>query len=180
MIIDIVLAILLVLAVIKGFRRGLVLGIFSLLAIVIGLAAAIKLSAIVAGYIGQSVNVSDRWLPIISFIIVFFLVLLLVRLGAAFIQKSMEVAMLGWINRLGGILLYVVIYIIVYSIFLFYGEQIHLLKPETIAESVTYPYIKPWGPKAIDALGWLLPFFRDMFTDLQSFFGGVAEKIPEK
>lgn len=176
MIIDIILAILLVLAVIKGFRRGLILGIFSFLAIMIGLAAAIKLSALVAGYIGASVNVSERWLPIISFIVVFFLVLLLVRLGAAFIQKSMEVAMLGWINRLGGILLYVVIYLIVYSILLFYAEQIHLLKPETISESVTYTYIRPWGPKVIDAMGWLLPFFRDMFTDLQSFFGGVAEK----
>src|SRR5688572_3157553 len=173
MIIDIIFAILIVLAIFKGYRRGLVLGIFSLLAIVIGLAAAIKLSAVVAGYIDDTVNVSKRWLPVISFIVVFFVVLLLVRLGAALIQKSMEAAMLGWANRLGGVLLYIILYIIVYSILLFYAEKIGLLKPETIEHSATYSFVRPWGPKVIDGLGWLIPFFRDMFTELETFFGGV-------
>lgn len=180
MILDILLIITLVLAVIKGFRRGFILGIFSLLAIIIGLAAAIKLSAVVASHISGSVNVSNRWLPVISFAIVFIGVVLLVRLGAILIQKSMEVAMMGWLNRLAGILLYVVIYVIVYSIFLFYAEQIKLIKPETIQASVTYHYVQPWGPAAINALGWLLPFFRNMFTELQSFFGGIAQDIPQK
>lgn len=177
MLLDIIFLIILILAVIKGYQRGLILGVFSLLAIIIGLAAAIKLSAAVAGYIGSTVNVSDRWLPVISFIVVFFVVLLLVRWGARLLQKTIEVATLGWVNRLGGVILYTVVFIIVYSILLFYAEQVRLVKPDTIQHSVTYSFVQPWGPKAINGLAGFIPFFKDMFTGLESFFDGVAKKI---
>ena len=88
MIIDIIVAMILILAVIKGFRQGLIVALFSVIAFIVGLAAAMKLSVVVAGYIGKAVNVSDKWLPIISFAVVFLIVVLLVRLGAKFIQKS--------------------------------------------------------------------------------------------
>lgn len=104
MIIDIIYAILLVLAIIKGFQRGLIVGIFSFVALVVGLAAALKLSTVVAGYIGDSVHISAEWLPFISFLVVFIGVVLLIRLGAKAIESAVEVVMLGWLNRIGGIL----------------------------------------------------------------------------
>lgn len=164
-------------AVIKGFRRGLIVSIFSLLAIIAGLAAAMKVSALVAVQIGKVVNVSDKWLPLISFVVVFLGIVLLVRLGANLIQKTVEIAMLGWVNRLGGVLLYIILFTVVYSIFLFYAVELHFLKTETLQDSVTYVYIKPCGPKVINSLGSLIPFFKDMFTELQQFFGGVAGNL---
>ena len=71
MIIDIIVAVILILAIIKGYRQGLIVAFFSLIAFIVGLAAALKLSVVVAGYIGKAVNVSDKWLPIISFAVVF-------------------------------------------------------------------------------------------------------------
>src|SRR5678810_955263 len=82
MFIDIIAIALIVLAMIKGFQKGLVVAIFSLLAFIIGLAAAIKLSSAVAAYLGTNTIVSHRWLPILAFVVVFFIVALLVRLGA--------------------------------------------------------------------------------------------------
>jgi membrane protein required for colicin V production len=178
MIIDIIYAVLLVLAAIKGYSRGLIIGIFSFIAVIIGLAAAMKLSTVVAGYIGSAVKVSDQWLPIISFIVVFIVIVLLIRLGANAIEKTVEIAMLGWLNKLGGILLYAAIYTIVFSIILFYAQQINIIRPETIEKSVTYSFIQPWGPKAINAFGAIIPIFKDMFTELQEFFEGVSNKIP--
>ena len=178
MIIDILFIVLVVLAAIKGFRRGLIVGVFSFVAIIVGLAAAIKLSIVVAGYIGSEVNVSDRWLPVISFLAVFIGVVLLIRLGAKAIEKGVEVITLGWLNRLGGILLYIAIYLLVFSIFLFYATQLNILKPETIEKSVTYAYLQPWGPKIIDIMGRLIPFFKDMFQQLEQFFDGVSREIP--
>jgi membrane protein required for colicin V production len=178
MLIDIIFVILMVLAAIRGYRRGLIVGLFSFVAIIIGLAAAMKLSIVVAGYIGNAVNVSDRWLPIISFAVVFIAIVLLIMLGANIIQKTVEAGALGWVNRIGGILLYAVIYTMVFSVILFYAAMVKFIKPETIQESVTYSFIQPWGPKAIDAFGWLIPWFRDMFEDLQKFFDGVSKDIP--
>lgn len=177
MILDLIFAVLLILAIIKGYRRGLIVGIFSLVAIIIGLAAAIKLSAVVAEHIGNTVKISNKWLPIISFVVVFFVVVLLVRLGANVIQKLVETVMLGWANRLGGIILYIVIYTTIFSVILFYAEQIQIIKPSVIEKSVTYPFVQPWGPKAINGIGSVIPWFKDMFEDLKNFFGNVSKKI---
>jgi membrane protein required for colicin V production len=177
MLIDIIFAILLVLALFKGYRMGLIVGIFSFLGIMIGLAAALKLSAIVARRIGPAVNVSEKWLPFISFVIVFFVAILLVRWGARLLQKAIEIAMLGWINKLGGILFYAAIFITVYSIVLFYADGLGLIREETIQNSVTYSFIKPWGPRVINAFASVVPIFKDMFTGLQDFFEGVGKKV---
>jgi len=179
MILDLILAVIIVLAIIKGFRRGLIVGLFSLIAIVIGLAAAIKLSAVVAGYIGKAVKISDQWLPIISFAVVFFIVVLLVRLGANAIQKMVETVMLGWINRLGGIIFYIAIYTTIFSVLLFYAEQLQIIKPATKEKSVTYFYVQPLGPKAINAIGTVVPVFKDMFKELQDFFGTISQKLSD-
>jgi membrane protein required for colicin V production len=178
MILDLTLAVVLILAIIKGYRQGLIIAIFSFLAIIVGLAAAIKLSLVVAGYIGKAVKVSDQWLPVISFAVVFIVVILLVRWGAGLLQKSVEFAMLGWINKIGGILLYCAIYILIFSVIIFYAEQLNLLKPGTKKDSVTYEYIQPLGPKVIDGVGKIIPVFKGMFFELQEFFGTVSKEIP--
>jgi membrane protein required for colicin V production len=179
MIIDVIFAILMVLAVIQGYRRGLIVAVFSFIAIIVGLAAAIKLSTAVANHLGHAVKVSDRWLPILSFVLVFLIVIILIRLGAKIIQRMTETVMLGWINRLAGILLYAALYTTVFSILLFYAAQVKLIKPETMQASVTYSFIQPWGPKAIDSLAVIIPFFKNMFSELEQFFSGVSEKISE-
>jgi membrane protein required for colicin V production len=178
MILDFIVAVILILAVIKGYRQGLIVALFSVVAFIIGLAAALKLSVVVAGYIGQAVKISDKWLPIISFAIVFLIVVLLVRLGARFIQKTVEFAMLGWLNRLSGILLYAGLYILIFSILIFYADQLGFIKSETKNESVTYAYIQPWGPKLMEGLGKIIPIFKGMFNDLEDFFDGVSKQVP--
>ena len=177
MLIDIIFAVFLLLAVMRGYRQGLIIGLFSLLSIIIGLAAAMKLSTVVAGWLGDSVNVSKEWLPLISFILVFFVVLLLIRLGAKAIESAVEVVLLGWINKLAGILLYAVIGLLVFSVLLFYAEQMKLIQPATIRESVSYPLVQPWGPKVINGIGSVIPIFKGMFSELEEFFGNLSRKI---
>lgn len=177
MILDILFSVLLVLAVLRGYRQGLIIGLFSLVAVIIGLAAAMKLSVVAAGWIGSEVNVAEEWLPLISFVAVFIVVVLLIRLGAKAIESAVEVVMLGWLNKLAGMLLYAVIFTLIFSVLLFYAEQMQLLQPATIRESVTYEYIQPWGPKVIDGFGSLIPLFKDMFEELQEFFERVSAQM---
>jgi membrane protein required for colicin V production len=177
MLIDLVFAVLMIVAIVKGYRKGLIIAVFSIIAFIIGLAAALKLSAAVAEYIKDSVSISSKWLPFIAFAIVFITVVILVRLGAKLIEKGFQLVLLGWLNRIGGIIVYVVLYIIILSIFLFYAEKLQLVRPSAIASSQTYSFVQPWGPKVIDGFGKLIPIFKDMFTELESFFGGVSNKI---
>ncbi|WP_028788932.1 CvpA family protein [Terrimonas ferruginea] len=170
MLIDIILLILLTGAVIRGLRQGLLVGVFSFIALIVGLAAAVKLSAVVARHAGEVVTVSERWLPVLSFLVVFIVVVLAVRWGARLLQTAVEGVALGWVNKLGGVLFFAAIYVLVFSILLFYAERLHILQPAAMEKSVSYPFLRAFGPGAIEIVGALIPFFRDMFIQLQAFF----------
>ena len=166
-----------VLAIIKGYQKGLIIAVFSIIAFIIGLAAALKLSAVVAEYLKDSISVSAKWLPFIAFAVIFFVVIILVRLGGKLIEKAFQVVLLGWVNRIGGILLYAALYLIILSIFIFYAEKLHLVQSTAIHSSKTYHFIQPWGPVVIDNFGRLIPVFKDMFTELGDFFNSLPNKI---
>lgn len=177
--IDIVFAILLLIAIIKGLRKGIVVALFSIIAYIIGLAAALKLSAVVAAYLEKNVSVPGKWLPVLSFAIVFLAVVILVNWGGKFIEKTFEMVFLGLANKLAGAALYVALYTIIFSIILFYADKINLLQPHTFTQSAAWPYIKPWGPVVIDSFAKIIPLFKDMFTNLESFFENIAGKIQQ-
>lgn len=177
MLIDAIVIVLMIVAAIKGYRNGLVVAAFSFLGIIVGLAAAMKLSAVVAGHLKESTHLAATWLPFISFALIMIAVLLLVRLGAAMVQTTLELAFLGWANKLAGMVVYACLYTVLFSVILFFAEHIHLIKEETIRASKTYAFIQPWGPKAIDAFGVVIPVFKGLFAELSQFFEDIGKKM---
>jgi membrane protein required for colicin V production len=176
MFIDVVFLILMVMAVFKGISRGFIVAVFSLLAFIIGLAAALKLSATVATHLHEKMNIGGYWLPVLSFLIVFAAVVLLVRWGAMLLKKAAGVVFLGWIDTLTGIVLYAVMYLMIYSVILFFATRIHLISDQTKVDSRTYAFIEPFGPKVMSGIGKVIPFFSHMFSDLTHFFEKVSKK----
>jgi len=175
--IDIIYAVLLIVAVAKGFRKGLAVAVFSIAAFIIGLAAALKLSAVVAVYLEKNIEVNGKWLPFLSFALVFLMVVVLVNWAGKAVEKTFELAFLGSANKIGGVLVYTLLYTIIYSVLLFYAEKIQMLTPESIRQSIVYAYIRPWAPFILDGLGKIIPWFKDSFSQLEHFFEGVANKI---
>jgi membrane protein required for colicin V production len=177
MFLDIIVLALLVLALMKGLKQGLVVAALSFAAVFIGLAAALKFSTLVAGWLGNNVNMSASWLPFLAFIVIMIAVFIGVRILAAVVEQLLELSMLGWANKLGGFILYALLYITVFSVLIFYTEKMNLLKPAASAASKSYAYIHFWGPYSVDGLGKAIPFFKDMFEDLTNFFGAINKNI---
>lgn len=170
MVIDAIFIFLMIFALIKGYRKGFVVAIFSFMGIVIGIVAAMKLSTLVAHWLQNNTHISLSWLPFLSFVLVMVGVILLVRLGALFIQSALDLVLMGWLNKIAGILLYAALYTTLFSVVLFYAGQMNWLKSETFADSHTYAFIRPWGPKAVNGVAVILPFCKGMFEDLTHFF----------
>jgi membrane protein required for colicin V production len=101
------------------------LALFSIIALIIGLAAALKLSTLVASWLSGNSSIASKWIPFVSFALVFIGIVMLVNWTGQIIQKTIETLLLGWANKIGGILLYLVLYTIIFSILLFYGIQLH-------------------------------------------------------
>lgn len=176
MIIDLICLILLVLAIFKGMSRGFIVAVFSFVAFLVGMAAALKLSATVAERLHQKMNVSGYWLPILSFMLVFTAVAFAIRFGAKLVKKVAGIFLLGWLDSLLGVVLYAAMYLMVYSVILFFATRIYLVSHQARQASKTYSYIAPLGPKIIGGIGKVVPFFSHIFSDLGSYFETVTKK----
>ena len=86
--IDVLFLLFMVLAVFRGLRQGFIIAVFSAIAIVIGLAAAIRLSAAVAVSSSTHMHLSSRWLPVITFVLIFLAVVVIVRLAPGWPKKQ--------------------------------------------------------------------------------------------
>jgi membrane protein required for colicin V production len=176
MFIDTVFLILIALAIFKGISKGFIVAVFSFLAFMIGLAAALKLSATVADHLQQKTGITGYWLPVLSFTLVFAGVIFLVRIGASMIKKVAGVFFLGWVDTLLGVILYAGLYLMIYSVILFFATRIYLISADAQQASKTYSFIAPFGPKVIGGLGKIIPLFGNVFSDLSHFFGQYSEK----
>ena len=170
MLIDIIFLFIIVAALVKGYSNGLIVAVFSFAALIIGLAAALKLSSTVAVWLQTSTSISGYWLPFLSFALVMIAVIFLVKLGARFIEKTVQFVMMGWINKLGGIVLYAALYTSIFSVLLFFFNNMHLIKQETFAASKSYWFIEPFASKIITGFGKIIPIFQNTFHQLEDFF----------
>lgn len=176
MIIDLFFAMLMVLAIFKGYSRGLILGFLSFAGFFIGLAAAMQMSAVVANYISNTTGTNGKWLPFVAFALVFAATVFLVNMVGSLLQKTMQAAMLGWANRLSGILLFAAIYSILFSLAIFFLSRMQIIPKDVMTQSMVYPFLKNLAPAVIDVIGIVLPFVADAFEDLKEFFAKLAEK----
>lgn len=164
-------------AVYRGITRGLVVGVFSFLAYFIGLAAALKLSSGVAGYLAEKDSHPSAWLPVASFIAVLIAVILSVNLAARLIRSVLKLGALGWADRLGGVIFFVGINIFIFSILLFYASETGWISDSAKGDSKVFSYVIAVAPAMTGVLGKLLPVFGNLFEDLKGFFGGLNAKI---
>ncbi len=178
MILDAIFLVFLILFLIRGYSRGIVVALFSVLAILLGVLGALKLSGTVSVLLFDGGSKGGRWAPLLAYVLVFTVIVLLVRMGAKLLQKSFEAVALGWVNRLTGALLYAFLISFVFSSVLWLCNQMGLIRPETKADSLTYGVIEPIAPKVFSLIGAFLPFAKHIFDDLSVFFDRVNQSIP--
>lgn len=148
--IDIILIILLVLAAFNGFRRGLISEVASLAALVLGVWGAIEFSYITSEFLTETMGWEPDHLNIISFIITFVVIVILVNLVGSSLSKLVEVAMLGWANRITGLVFGVAKSAFILSILLLIfnkiDEDVHILSQEAKMNSQLYEPIRTFAP----------------------------------
>jgi len=179
MVLDAVGIILIILFFIRGYRKGLIVAAFAIIAILLGIICSLKLSQAFASFLLEKGIVTSGWAQIVSYIVLFIGVVWLVRAGGKLIEKTVEAVWLGLFNNLAGGVIYSLMAIIVWSCCLWLGNQAHIFSPETIASSKTFPWFSPVAPWVFGHVGDLMPFAKNIFTELQHFFDKVNQQLPE-
>ena len=176
MALDITGLIIILLFFIRGYTRGIIVAVFSVVAILLGILCALKLSQSLATWLLLKGYTTVGWAPMLSYVILFTGVVLLVRLIAKMLQKAVEGIMLGMVNKLAGGILYAFLGAVVYSSVLWIGGRMNMFSPELIAASKTYPWLSQLAPWFFSVAGYLLPFAKHVFENLQHFFDAVGKK----
>ncbi len=100
---DIIILIPLLLWARQGYRKGLIISVASLAALVLGLYFAFFFSDYTANQLTQHFTIDPEYLALVSFIITFVVVVLAVILIGNIAQKFIDVLMLGFLNKAAGL-----------------------------------------------------------------------------
>ncbi|MEZ5018258.1 MAG: CvpA family protein [Flavipsychrobacter sp.] len=179
MLLDIITITIIIAFFIRGYMKGIIIAAFSVLALILGTLAALRLSERLATYLLEEDIVTSGWSQIVSYIILFVGVVIIVRMIAKALDATLKAAMLGWLNKTIGGLLYAAMGAVVWSALLWLGTEIHFITPQHISESSTYAYIRPIAPWIADKVGYLIPMIKNVFGDLEVFFSKVNQILPE-
>jgi len=135
---DILFSIILLIFTINGFRTGLIKEIARLVGLFISCIIASKYYAELTPFIEQYF-INEKAIQVISFLIIFFLSIIIINLISITIQKFFEIIYLGWLNTLLGTLLGFIKGLIAVSVIIFCMD---VLPEETIkkieSQSVIY------------------------------------------
>lgn len=170
MILDIIYAIILLLAMIHGYRKGMIHSIVSLLALIVGLLAAVRFSELAAVYIDKWFNISGKYLPLIAFIAVFIGLYLLFRLLEKALEGFFKLIKLNFVNQIIGALIWGLVWTMLFSTILFYLNNMGLFSDELKSDSVTYEKIAPIAPDTFELIGKIIPPVKNTYNSLDEWF----------
>jgi membrane protein required for colicin V production len=171
---DIILLLILVLSVYKGWTQGFIMALFVFVSYFIALALAFQFSGMVQGYLWKGEEGQSKWYGFLAFAIVLVAGIILVRLLGKMVEKLVEAVMLGIVNRILGVLLFAFIYCSLYAVVLVFMESVNRsgLVPVSPIEakytSVSMRYLLKLGNWVILNFSEWLPAMKNLFNYTQS------------
>jgi len=86
----------------QGFKRGLIIELTSLLALILGIYAALYFSGYAANFLVNNMDMESKYVPVTSFILTFIVVVVVVYFVGKILEKLVNMVALGFLNKLAG------------------------------------------------------------------------------
>jgi membrane protein required for colicin V production len=168
---DIFLALPLAYGAFQGFRKGLLQELVGLIALVLGFILGLKLLTTIIPVVQKYIGNAYGLLPFISFLLIFFGVILGARFLGIVCKKMIDFTPLGMFdNLLGGVLGSLKICLALSLLLYVSGLAGVAVSQHTLNESVVYPVVIKVTPLAIEIMGWMLPFVKGVLSTLKDLF----------
>ncbi len=149
---DLIIAISLAWGAFNGFRKGLVIEVASLFALLAGIYGAMEFSFFTSSLLHKNFDWSENVIQLLSFVITFVCIVIVVQLIARLVQKLVKMVALGLINRIFGLIFGAVKYLFIVSALLYIVN----------AADKRYPFIDKQVKEAsllYNPVSRLIPFF---------------------
>jgi membrane protein required for colicin V production len=154
--IDILLIIPLIYGAWKGFKHGLIIEVFTLLALFVGIYVGIHFSDFTARLLREYVGLNSKYLPIIAFTITFLAVGAMVFFLGKTIEKLIKITALTPLNKFAGVFFSLLKYVYMLSTLLVilesYDEKLAFFPVKVKQDSLLYSPILKVSTTTIPAL----------------------------
>lgn len=176
--IDVIIILLLSWGIIKGFRKGFIIELSSLLALGLGIFGAIKFADFTAAYLSENVDLPEDYTPLIAFALTFIVIVIAVHFLARLVQTLVKMVALNFFNRLAGAIFSGLKVLLILSFVLFFIESIDQstqVIPRSQKQNSLFYY--PLSGAAFD----LLPKITNSsyFEFLKNEFYEIKDAIPD-
>lgn len=157
--IDIVILIPLLFGAYQGYKKGFSMTIFKMLALILGVILGFKLVHISAQFLAPHIGDANGFLPIISFLSVFILVIVGVNFTGKMVKKVLDMTLLGSFDNIAGAALNLLKWsFIVGTIFWLMERGGIAISEEQTKDSFLYPVLIKSSPAIIDFFSQIMPF----------------------
>ena len=160
-ILDAIILICLIPAIIHGVRKGFISQAIAIISFIAGIWASARFADMVSKWVSQYITASEQVLKIIAFAIILVAVFIALGLVGRLLEKILDFAFLGWVNRLAGVTFSVLktalILGLVAMAFNSWNDSFGLVKPEVLEDSVLYGPVKGMA----DAI---FPYIKNMLS----------------
>lgn len=147
---DILILIPLLLWAYQGYKKGFIISLASLAALVLGLYFAFFFSDFTAKKLTEYFTISEDYIAIISFVVTFVIVVIAVILVGNILEKFINVLLLGFLNKSAGAIFGILKGALYLSILFFVINYLDLgdnvIKQEYKEKSVLYEPVESFAP----------------------------------
>jgi len=144
--VDIILLVPLLWGAWKGLKKGLIIELFTLLALLVGIYVAINFSDFTAEKINENFTLESKYLPVVAFTITFLVVGALIFFAGKMVEKMVQVINLSTVNKLLGMFLGIIKMIYTLSVLIIlvetYDERGEFIPTSVKEESFMYTPVK--------------------------------------
>ncbi len=152
-IIDIILGILLLYGLVKGFTKGLFIELSSLIAIVAAIYCATHFSDYVGNFLSKQVMWDEKYVKLAAFAITFVLILIGVAILGRILTKVANFAALGILNKVAGaafgLLKFAFIASAIIMILNPFNKTLNIISQETLNSSILFEPVADFAPKVL-------------------------------
>ena len=154
--VDIIIIVPLLYAAWVGFRKGLIIEIFTLLALLVGVYAGIHFSEWTSRLIVNNIDIEGKYLPVVAFTVTFLAVGAMVFFAGKMIERMLKMVNLSPINKILGVFFGVIKMLYTLSILIIlietYDERGSFIPHEVKEESFLYNPVKIIASATIPAI----------------------------
>ncbi|MDH5597629.1 MAG: CvpA family protein [Cyclobacteriaceae bacterium] len=170
--IDIVLIIILAWGAYHGYKKGLLMEIFALFALIIGIIGGFKLLHAGMDFLDQHVSINGNLLPYVAFILIFILIVIGVNLLGRAIKKILDMTLLGSVDNLFGALIGALKWAFGLSVLIWLSDNFGLSFPESSTENtIVFPFVESFAPIVVNTISNWFPYTEGMVDGIREMLG---------